>query len=80
MLRAPGTALAAACDVFAPNAEQAAKELSGGKARTFKDFRQLLEIKELDAVYVATRITGTRFRRCWLWKRASMSLSRSLSR
>jgi predicted dehydrogenase len=54
MLKAPGTELVATCDVFAPNAEQASKELLDGHAKIFQDFRKLLEIKELDAVCVAT--------------------------
>ncbi len=54
MLRAPNTALSAACDVYASNAARAAQDLSGGEARTLKDFRRVLEMKEIDAVQVAT--------------------------
>jgi predicted dehydrogenase len=54
MLQAPNTELAAACDVYDPNAERASKDLAEGKAKTMKDFRRLLEIKEVDAVLVAT--------------------------
>jgi len=54
LLKAPGTEIVAVCDVYDANAEQASKELAGGKAKTSRDFRQLLESKEIDAVYVAT--------------------------
>jgi predicted dehydrogenase len=54
LLKAPGTEIVATCDVYDANAEQASKDLAGGKAKTFRDFRKLLEIKEIDAVYVAT--------------------------
>jgi predicted dehydrogenase len=54
LLQAPQTELAAACDVYDPNAERASKDLAGGRARTLKDFRRLLEIKEVDAVMVST--------------------------
>ena len=54
LLKAPGTEIVAVCDVYDANAEQGSKELAGGKAKTFRDFRKLLESKEIDAVYVAT--------------------------
>ncbi|MFN7998259.1 MAG: Gfo/Idh/MocA family oxidoreductase [Bryobacteraceae bacterium] len=54
MLQSPNTHLAAACDVYDPNAERAAKELSNGQARTLKDFRRLLEMKDVDAIQVST--------------------------
>jgi len=54
LLKAPNTEMAAVCDVYDPNAEQGSKALAGGKAKTFRDFRKLLEMREIDAVYVAT--------------------------
>ncbi len=54
MLEAPNTVLAAACDVYDPNAERASRDLGGGQAKTMKDFRRLLEMKEVDAILVAT--------------------------
>lgn len=54
MLQAPNTELAATCDVYDPNAERASQALAGGRAKKFKDFRQLLELKEVDAVLIAT--------------------------
>jgi predicted dehydrogenase len=54
MLQAPNTILAATCDVYDTNAQRAAKELTGGQAKTLRDFRRLLEIKEVDAIQVST--------------------------
>jgi predicted dehydrogenase len=54
LLQAPNTELAAACDVYDANAERAARDLAGGRAKTIRDFRRLLEMKEVDAVMVST--------------------------
>ena len=54
LLQAPNTELAVACDVYDPNAERAANDLAGGHAKTLKDFRRLLDIKEVDAIMVST--------------------------
>jgi predicted dehydrogenase len=54
MLQAPGAVLAAACDVYDPNAARASQELAGGQARTLKDFRRLLEMPGVDAILVST--------------------------
>jgi len=53
-LRAPNTELAVACDVYDANAARAAHDLSGGQAKTVKDFRRLLETREVDAVQIST--------------------------
>jgi len=53
MLKAPGAEYGAVCDVYAPNAEQARQSLNPA-ARVFGDFRKLLEMKEVDAVHIAT--------------------------
>jgi len=49
----PGVEIAALCDVYAPNAARALPLAAPG-AQSFGDFRRLLELKELDAVIVAT--------------------------
>ena len=49
----PGAALTTVCDVYDAQAAQA-REAAGAGARTFKDFRQVLEQKDVDAVVVAT--------------------------
>jgi len=41
------------CDVFAPFLERAKKQ-AGGQGETCKDFRQVLERKDIDAVVIAT--------------------------
>ncbi|MBA3442185.1 MAG: Gfo/Idh/MocA family oxidoreductase, partial [Pyrinomonadaceae bacterium] len=53
MREVPGVEFAAVCDVYEPNAASA-KEWAGQRARVFKDFRKLLEDKDVDAVLVAT--------------------------
>ncbi len=49
----PNVAYTAVADVFKPNAEQA-REWAGPDAKLFADFRQLLDLKEVDAVHIAT--------------------------
>jgi predicted dehydrogenase len=53
MKDAPGVEFVAAADVHLPSAE-AAREWAGPEARAFQDFRKLLELRDLDAVLVAT--------------------------
>src|SRR5262245_6469368 len=53
MRQVPGAEYGAVCDVYAPNAERAKQQLNPA-ARTFGDFRRLLEVKEIDAVHIAT--------------------------
>ena len=53
MREAPGVEFAATADVYLPNAERA-KEWAGPAARSYQDFRRLLEQKDIDAVLVAT--------------------------
>jgi predicted dehydrogenase len=45
--------IAAVCDNYEPNYKRAVT-LTGGKAKAFYDYRKLLEMKELDAVIIAT--------------------------
>jgi predicted dehydrogenase len=48
-----GVAVAAVCDVHEPNLQKGLKA-AGGKAKALKDFRQVLDDKEIDLVVVAT--------------------------
>jgi predicted dehydrogenase len=49
----PGAAVTALCDVYDRQVAQA-RETAGEGARAFKDFRQVLDQKDIDAVLVAT--------------------------
>ena len=48
-----GVEVAAVCDVYEPNLQKGL-EAAGGKAKALRDFRQVLDDKEIDAVIVAT--------------------------
>src|SRR5690242_8811875 len=48
-----GVEVGGVCDVYAPNLEAGVKEASTG-ARSFRDYRRMLEDKSYDAVIVAT--------------------------
>ena len=53
MRQVPGVSLVAVCDVYEPHAA-AAQAWAGAGCRSYRDFRTLLEQKEIDAVLVAT--------------------------
>ena len=55
-MREPDAQVAAICDVYRPNLERtvATAEKAGHKPRSFKDFRDLLADKSIDAVCIAT--------------------------
>jgi predicted dehydrogenase len=53
MRELPNVAYIAVADVYRPHAE-AALQWAGPDAKAFKDFRELLDLKEVDAVHVAT--------------------------
>jgi predicted dehydrogenase len=53
MKEAPGAEFVAVADVYEPFTERA-REWAGGGAERYKDFRRLLERKDVDAVLVAT--------------------------
>ena len=53
MREAPNVAYVAVADVYKTNAD-AAREWAGTDAKAFQDFRKLLELKEVDAVHIAT--------------------------
>jgi predicted dehydrogenase len=48
-----GVEVAAVCDVYQPNLDKGL-EAAGGKAKSVKDFRQVLDDKEIDVVIVGT--------------------------
>ena len=48
-----GVEVAAVCDVYQPNLNEGLAD-AGGKAKTFKDYRNVLDDKEIDVVLVAT--------------------------
>jgi predicted dehydrogenase len=48
-----GAVFGAVCDVYEPNAAKA-REWAGAEARMYRDFRRLLEQKDIDAVLIAT--------------------------
>jgi len=48
-----GVEVAAVCDVYEPNLQKGL-QWAGGKAKTLKDFREVLDDKEIDMVIVAT--------------------------
>jgi predicted dehydrogenase len=48
-----GVEVAAVCDVYEPNLAKGL-EAAGGKAKTYKDFRQVLDDKEIDVVLIGT--------------------------
>ncbi len=52
-LKQPDVNPVAICDVYKPNMAKAL-DMAGGKAKTYADFRKLLEQKDIDAVIVAT--------------------------
>src|SRR5215510_11218729 len=53
MAQVPGTEFVAACDVYDENASKAREWMSTG-AQSYKDFRKVLERKDVDAVLVGT--------------------------
>lgn len=52
-MKNPDVEIAAICDVFEPNLERAVA-LAGGKAARFRDYRQLLDDRSIDAVVITT--------------------------
>lgn len=53
MRQAPGVEFAAVCDVYEANAARA-RQWAGTGATAYRDFRRLLERKDIDAVLIAT--------------------------
>ncbi len=49
----PGFRIAALCDVYKPNLEQAANRV-GGNVQTYGDYRRVLDRKDIDVVVIAT--------------------------
>ncbi|MEK7834504.1 MAG: Gfo/Idh/MocA family oxidoreductase, partial [Acidobacteriota bacterium] len=50
----PDTELVALCDVYQPNIERAATQLGIPGAKQIKDYRAVLDDKNIDAVVIAT--------------------------
>jgi predicted dehydrogenase len=48
-----GVEVAAVCDVYQPNLDKGLSD-AGGNAKTYKDFRQILDDKEIDVVLIGT--------------------------
>src|ERR1700730_11992821 len=55
-LRVPGVRFAALCDVYQPRFAQARK-ITGEETPIYKDYRLLLDAKDLDAIVVATPLS-----------------------
>src|SRR5438132_11008854 len=53
LAKVPNTRMAALCDVYEPNLDQARK-LADPKATAYRDYRRLLENKDLQAVLIAS--------------------------
>jgi predicted dehydrogenase len=53
MLRTPGVEISAVCDVYEPRFAEV-NELVGKKVPPYKNYRELLERKDLDAIFIAT--------------------------
>jgi predicted dehydrogenase len=51
--RNPDVDVVAVCDVFEPNLEKGA-QLAGGKARRYRDYRRLLDDRDIQAVVITT--------------------------
>lgn len=49
----PDVEIAAVCDVYEPHLQHGV-QISGGKAQAYKDFRYILDRKDIDAVLIAT--------------------------
>jgi predicted dehydrogenase len=52
-VKQPDVEVVAVCDVYEPNLQSVA-EIAGAQAQSYKDFRQVLDRKDIDAVLVAT--------------------------
>jgi len=55
-LRVPGVRFSALCDIYEPRWAQARK-ITGENTRAFKDYRELLALKDLDAIIVSTPLS-----------------------
>ncbi|MCC7175241.1 MAG: Gfo/Idh/MocA family oxidoreductase [Bryobacterales bacterium] len=54
VLKAPNVEYRVLCDVYEERTGQASQQLAGGKGQSARDFRKVLEQKDIDAVHVAT--------------------------
>jgi len=53
LVRIPGVRVAAVCDVYPPHLARG-QQMAGPHAATYRDYRKLLERKDIDAVIIAT--------------------------
>ncbi|MDQ2835342.1 MAG: Gfo/Idh/MocA family oxidoreductase [Acidobacteriota bacterium] len=53
LLRTPGVEIVAACDVYEPRFAEV-NQLAGKKISSYKNYRELLERKDIDAIVIAT--------------------------
>jgi predicted dehydrogenase len=53
LLRIPGVEIAAVCDVYDPRFDEV-NAIVGRKVSSYKDYRELIERKDLDAIFIAT--------------------------
>src|SRR5215831_18244634 len=52
-LKHPGVEVGAVCDVYQPRLEKGIQD-AGGRAKSYKDFRQVLDDKDIDVVIIST--------------------------
>lgn len=53
LVRIPGVRVAAVCDIYPPHLSRGLR-MTGSQATTYRDYRKLLERKDIDAVIIAT--------------------------
>ncbi len=53
LVRIPGVRVVAVCDVYPPHLSRAV-DMTGGQATSYRDYRRLLDRKDIDAVIIAT--------------------------
>jgi len=75
-LSQPDVAITAVCDVYEPYL-QAARSRVDASTATYSDYRKLLESKDVEAVVIATPITGMPFSSSMRVMRARTSTSKS---
>lgn len=69
--------MTAFCDIIPERAELAAKQYGAAGAKTYTDYRHLLDDPSIDVVHVLTPNSFMQSLRSLRWRRASMSCARS---
>lgn len=54
ILKSPGTRVTALCDINAANLDRAAKACEKSQPKLFKNYKDLIDFKDLDAIFIAT--------------------------